>query len=321
MANDAVHALNMAREHRPDAIIVGARLAGGAVVASQRLRSNVYTTHIPIIGVAPRGIQAKQMTAAGARECIAPPIDLDELLAAVARHKPDDLDFTEAPKEALADKQRMADLKDTGLLDSPRDESFDRLTRLATKLLRTPTALMTLVDKDRQFFKSDVGLAAPWSGARQTRLSHSFCQWVVAGNEALVVEDAKAHRNLKSNLAIRDLGVIAYAGVPVAGRAGQPIGSLCAIDSKPRAWSASDLETLEDLGRIARGYAILDQAQVQRKGRSAPRAADIEVSAMVGGHAALGATRILRRHPELDARTRDDLLAIIEEHAAHLAGA
>ena len=79
----------------------------------------------------------------------------------------------------LRDPIRLAALEETGLLDSLPEETFDRFTRLAARLLGTPVSLITLVTPDRQFFKSAVGLAAPWAAARETPLSHSFCQYVV----------------------------------------------------------------------------------------------------------------------------------------------
>src|SRR4028118_1712752 len=109
---------------------------------------------------------------------------------------------------------RLLALQRTGLLDSPAEDCFDRLTRLAAKVLRTPMALVSLVDADRQFFKSCVGLPEPWASARQTPLSHSFCQHAVASREPLVVEDARQHPLVKDNLAVRDPGVAASPGAP-----------------------------------------------------------------------------------------------------------
>ena len=149
-------------------------------------------------------------------------------------------------REALADAARLASLASTGLLDSDAEPSFDRLTRLAARFLGTPVALVSLVDDDRQFFKSCVGLPEPWAGRRQTPLSHSFCQHVVATREPLVVEDARLHPLVRDNRAISDLGVIAYLGIPLA-IDGQVIGSFCAIDGKPRAWTGDDVAMLRDL--------------------------------------------------------------------------
>jgi hypothetical protein len=261
------------------------------------------------------------MTEAGAQECVPPGPDHGRLDEAIRRNMLKDLDFTQAPRDEVASPQRLQDLHDCGLLDSPPEPRFDLLTNLASSLCDAPTALVSLVDKDRQFFKSHTGLAQPWAGERQTRLSHSFCQWVVAGKESVVVQDANEVPALSANLAVRDMGVIAYAGIPIQGRRGQAIGSFCAIDSKPRAWSAGDIATLEDLARIAQGYAVLDQARkYQANVRDTGAFMNLETSAHVAGNAILGANNIMRRHgSRLTEDQRAALLAIIEEQSRHLA--
>ena len=148
---------------------------------------------------------------------------------------------------AVQDAARLAVLRETGLLDSPPEEAFDRLTSLAAKLLNAPVALVSLVDEDRQFFKSALGLGQPWSARRQTPLSHSFCQHTLVAGEALVIEDARNHPLVRDNLAIRDLDVIAYLGIPLVAAAGVVLGTLCVIDHKPRAWTRDQVETLTDL--------------------------------------------------------------------------
>ncbi|PAP77595.1 GAF domain-containing sensor histidine kinase [Rubrivirga marina] len=135
----------------------------------------------------------------------------------------------------------------TGLLDSPPEPSFDRLTDLVRMILDVPVALVSLIDRDRQFFKSQQGLPEPWCSLRQTPLSHSFCQHVVDQAEPLVVPDAREHPLVQDNLAIEDLSVVAYLGVPLATPDNVVIGSLCAIAPEPRQWTERDLATLEAL--------------------------------------------------------------------------
>lgn len=154
---------------------------------------------------------------------------------------------TAGSETVLRDPERLAALRRTALLDTPADEAFDRLARLAARLLRAPVALVSLVDENRQFLKSCIGLGEPWSTRRETPLSHSFCQHAVAGREAFVVEDARVHPLVSENLAIGDLGVIAYAGVPLVTSDGHAIGTLCVIDHEPRRWPPDDLAALADL--------------------------------------------------------------------------
>ena len=108
---------------------------------------------------------------------------------------------------------------------------------------------MSLVDADRQFFNSCIGLSEPWATARQTPLSHSFCQHAVARREPVIVEDARVDPVLQDNLAIRDLDAVAYLGMPLIDREGHALGSLCVIDDKPRLWTTEQVELLKDLAQ------------------------------------------------------------------------
>jgi GAF domain-containing protein len=149
----------------------------------------------------------------------------------------------------LADLKRLAALRATGLLDGPGLEDFDRVTRMTAELLDVPVVLVSLVDDERQFFLSCVGLGRPVSEKRETPLSRSFCQYVVAGEEPLVIADARRVDWLRDNGAIKDLGITAYAGFPL--RTGdQPIGSFCAIDDEPREWTERELDLLHDFAAI-----------------------------------------------------------------------
>jgi PAS domain S-box-containing protein len=147
----------------------------------------------------------------------------------------------------LADPTRLAALQATTLLDAPPQESFDRLTHLASRLLSVPISTVSLVDESRQFFVSCVGVDEPWKSARGTPLSHSFCQYVVATREPLIIEDSRKEPMLAGNLAITELGIVAYAGIPLVTSNGQVIGSFCAMDTIPRQWRESDISALETL--------------------------------------------------------------------------
>ena len=151
----------------------------------------------------------------------------------------------------LDDPARLEALRRTGLLDTPPEEAFDRLTRLAARILAAPVSLVTLVDRDRQFFKSGHGLGEPWASRRQTPLSHSFCRYAVVQGEPFVVEDAREDPRVRDNLGVPELGVVAYAGVPLFTNDGHALGSLCVIDSKPRRWREEELAALEDLAAAA----------------------------------------------------------------------
>jgi signal transduction histidine kinase len=154
-------------------------------------------------------------------------------------------------QEALAVPTRLAALRATALLDSPPEEAFDRLTRLASRVLSVPVALVSLVDDERQFFKSCIGLPEPWSSQRGTPLSHSFCQHAVTSAEPLIIRDAREHPLVRENLAIRDLDVIAYAGFPLTTSSGEVLGTFCAIDHEPRIWTNDEIAFVSEMAASA----------------------------------------------------------------------
>jgi two-component system, cell cycle sensor histidine kinase and response regulator CckA len=146
---------------------------------------------------------------------------------------------------------RLAALRQTALLDTPPEEGFDRLTRMAARLLGAPTSLISLVTDERQFFKSTMGLPEPWATRRTAPLSFSFCSTVAGTGEPLVVEDARRHPLLRHSQALRELGWISYAGVPLVSREGHVLGSFCVVDRTPRLWSERDIALLQDLAASA----------------------------------------------------------------------
>jgi len=146
-----------------------------------------------------------------------------------------------------------------GLVDAPTPASFDSLTRLAMRIFNVPVALISIAQEnnDRQFFISQQGLSDPWRTKRETPLTHSFCQHVKQTGEPLVVRDARKHPLLKSNLAIPDLNVVAYLGVPVSMPNGQVIGALCIIQNVPRDWTDREIESLKDLAECVNDEILL----------------------------------------------------------------
>ena len=170
--------------------------------------------------------------------------------------------------KALAEPGRLAALRDAALLDSPTEEPFDRLARLAARVVNAPVALVSGVDRDRQFFKSCLGLPEPWATQRETPLSHSFCQHVVAAKEPVIVSDARHDERLLDNLAIRDLGVIAYLGVPLITRDGYAVGTLCVIDHEPRIWTNDEISLVKDIAS-----AVVTEITLRGNHRSTPQRA------------------------------------------------
>ena len=156
----------------------------------------------------------------------------------------------ERTRAEVGSPERLNALRASGLLDTPPEESFDRLTRLAAKLVGAPTALVSLVDADRQFFKSSVGLSEDLEQRRETPLSHSYCKYVVATGSPLVIEDARKNEITCHSPAISDLDALSYCGIPLRDGAGNLLGSFCVVDSEPHDWSEEDVATLSELAEL-----------------------------------------------------------------------
>jgi PAS domain S-box-containing protein len=166
--------------------------------------------------------------------------------------------------DAIRDPVRLEMLRRLALLGTPPEPAFDRLTRLAARLLRVPIVLMSLVAEDHQFFKSFVGPKEPWATWRKMPLSHSFCKYVVGSMQPLIAGDARDHPLLCDSPGISDLGMVAYAGVPLITSEGQPLGSFCAIDIHPRMWTDDEIEILRDLSALVMTEIELRSDAIER---------------------------------------------------------
>jgi GAF domain-containing protein len=149
-------------------------------------------------------------------------------------------------EESLTSAARRAVLREAGL-SAAADEGMERFARLVASMVGVPVALVSLVEADRQVFPGLVGLAEPWATSRQTPLTHSLCQHVTTSGRPLVLADVRRDERTRSSLAISDLGVVAYAGMPLTDGQGHTLGSLCAIDQQTRDWTAQELSDLSDL--------------------------------------------------------------------------
>jgi hypothetical protein len=147
--------------------------------------------------------------------------------------------------DIIENEARLEALRSTSLLDSPPEEAFDRLTRLATAVLHVPVALVSLVAGDRQFFKSQCGLSEPLASSRQTPLTNSFCKHAVGSREPLVVVDAREDPLFENYIDATD--VIAYAGIPLITSEGHALGTFCVVDWGPHAWTEEEIGILRVL--------------------------------------------------------------------------
>lgn len=140
--------------------------------------------------------------------------------------------------------ERLASLRRMLLLSSPDEEAFDRVTRVARHTFRMPVVLISLIDAERQWFKSCIGLPV-----RETGRDVSFCGHAILHSELLVIEDARLDPRFADNpLVTGEPRVIFYAGRPLMNAEGFMVGTLCLIDHQPRTLSAEDRRCLDDLG-------------------------------------------------------------------------
>ena len=142
---------------------------------------------------------------------------------------------------------RLQTLRSFDILDTPQEERFDRLTRMARRLFDVPIALVSLVDKDRQWFKSRIGLPVS-----ETPRDISFCGHSILGEEVFIIPDAASDERFQDNpLVIDKPNIRFYAGCPLRALNGTQMGTLCIIDDKPRDFSEADLSALTDLAAMA----------------------------------------------------------------------
>ncbi len=153
----------------------------------------------------------------------------------------------QAPLPPPDEVQRLAELHRLGILDTDPEERFDRITRLAATLLDMPIALVSLVDEQRQWFKSTCGLEV-----KQTPRYISFCGHTILNDDVFVVPEATVDARFADNpLVTGEPHIRFYAGYALKTAQGQRVGTLCVIDRKPRILTPTQLALLEDLARIA----------------------------------------------------------------------
>jgi diguanylate cyclase (GGDEF)-like protein/PAS domain S-box-containing protein len=170
--------------------------------------------------------------------------------------------------------ERLGLLKSLELLDSPAEPEFDRITRLLSRVLNVPIALVSLVDDTRQWFKSRVGL-----DATETPRSQSFCAHAILKTEAFIIPDAALDDRFRDNPLVTGAPHIGfYAGVPIRPVGGLALGTLCAIDHRPRTLSSAELESLLDLADLVAREVQLRETLLQTRQQLRQSNAVLEVS-------------------------------------------
>ncbi|WP_432570159.1 sensor domain-containing phosphodiesterase [Kineococcus sp. SYSU DK005] len=183
--------------------------------------------------------------------------------------------------------ERLASLRSYRVLDTAADPSLDAVTAAAARALGAPAALISLVDEDRQWFKSATGLQAVVGyETDQTPREVSFCAHVVASEQVVVVPDATADARFADNVLVTGPEhVRAYVGAPVIGRDGLPLGTLCVLDRQARQFDGAGVQVLSDLA-----VAVAELLELRR----------LEVLSGVGSHRVLLDSRRLRAGIDAD---------------------
>ncbi len=163
------------------------------------------------------------------------------------------------PAQARDERRRLATLRALDLLDTEAEERFDRVTRLAKRMFGVEIALVSLVDEDRQWFKSKQGLCAT-----QTPRNISFCGHAILGTDVLVIEDAASDVRFHDNpLVVEEPSIRFYAGAPLRAPNGSMLGTLCIIDPAPKRFTEDDARDLADLaGMVEREIAAVQLATI-----------------------------------------------------------
>ncbi len=150
------------------------------------------------------------------------------------------------PPTPVDELLRLETLRRLKILDTDPEERFDRVTRLAKQIFGTPIALVSLVDADRQWFKSRQGL-----DAKETPRDISFCGHAILEDKVMVVEDTHSDERFADNpLVESDPGIRFYAGYPLNAPDGSKVGTLCVIDREPRQMTTEERALLAELGAM-----------------------------------------------------------------------
>ncbi|MEM1185417.1 MAG: ATP-binding protein [Planctomycetota bacterium] len=222
--------------------------------------------------------------------------------------------------------ERLAALLQCRVLDTDPESAFDDLTRLAARLLDVPIALVSLVDSDRQWFKSRVGL-----DAQQTPRSQAFCAYVVHAGEPLVIPDATLDARVSDNpLVVDDPRIRFYAGYPLLLSSGEALGTLCAIDFVPRTPTQQQLDDLCSLAAQASTQLelrrkVFDLEVVNERVQRASEAKSVFLANM--SHeirtpmtAILGYADVLATDPTIviDENRHNEAVGVVRRNAHHL---
>jgi type II secretory ATPase GspE/PulE/Tfp pilus assembly ATPase PilB-like protein/DNA-binding response OmpR family regulator len=242
IANDGAAALGILAQDPPDAMVVGLKLPildGRQVVHAAR--TVVGLVDMPIIVLAPPGSaqETNDLLSQGVDDVLQEPIEAGRFRARVTQ--------VMRTRGLWSETERLVELRLSGPVDGTPEERFDKITRMAQRVFNAPFAAISIVEGERQWFKSRQGLEIGESSREM-----SFCGHAITNTEdALVIEDAVLDPRFAQNpLVLEEPRIRFYAGQPVRGPGGHNVGTLCIMDKVPREFSDEDSESLRDLGEM-----------------------------------------------------------------------
>jgi putative methionine-R-sulfoxide reductase with GAF domain len=194
----------------------------------------------------------------------------------------DEARWTDLITARVLNPDRLAAVAETHMVESELEAVFDRLTQLASAVLHTPWAFVTLVDDRRSFWKSCFGTGAVTVADRQNPVDESFCQYVVATGDTLLIDDARLDDRTRSNPSIVSMGVLAWAGSPLLSASGEVLGTFCVVSDQARRWTADDEQVLETLAAAAASEIQLRTALQSATATAAHLAFELAARAELG---------------------------------------
>jgi len=163
------------------------------------------------------------------------------------------------------EKERLQNIKEYQILDSLPESEYDDITKLASVICRTPMSLITIIDENRQWFKSAFGI-----NATETPREYAFCAHAILNpDEMLIVEDSRSDERFMGNPSVTgEPHIIFYAGVPLVSTEGFAWGTLCVADSQPKNLSTTEIEALKSLSRQVVKLLELRKAKILLESRN-----------------------------------------------------